>query len=634
MVAAREASGLDVRLARSCDQIRPHLNDDPAAWAKVIKSIMPSAKLGERIRIEMALKAEHAKSQHPEDENLSDGEVVMEYNEPPSPAAAAPSPAVAPPLKKKLLTMRRMLARVPALECEETLTWWEVLHFPQVMVRETPSVSAQALGTALFGEILAIASIEMVGNARWARLASAERDNLAINFQRKEPRPAEAWMLIDGAQVGLGQLLKQADEAHHPPRKTWALAHRLYSAAWDARDERICRVALPAGNGRVRYARLLKEAAAAESRDAKERVGKLNLDAKGFAKYLTPGAASGDGPQDSLMRMLVGAEMPQHLSCWLANEAPDELITRAPGQLRGSSSSRGGGLALAPRWACLLGTNDGHHPFCTSKQQPPISAAGGAMPRPRLCIALLLRGAPVGCVTGFIAYHLAVGFERIHLYFDDVGETNAIEAARRYESSGVVVTLCTESYWMRQRRTNSFFQDGRGRGMGYEDCGYNGGGPELRCGLNTENFEKGDVQSRQCVVVQEAIGLAASDGFDWLLHVDIDELWYSPIPSARRDAPAVFAAAPESVLQLIFPNHEAVPQMEDSDVTHAPPSDKPIRTPSLHGRAPLQSAAVALFCFALRLLRLEAMSDSSIVVSRLCTTLPVLVHIAHALQGA
>ena len=84
-------------------------------------------------------------------------------------------------------------------------------------------------------------------------------------------------------------------------------------------------------------------------------------------------------------------------------------------------------------------------------------------------------------------------------------------------------------------------------------------------GLSVENFEKGDVQSRQCVVVQEAIALAAADGFDWLLHVDIDELWYSPVPSAQRDAPSVFAAAPDSVTEIIFPNHEAVPQLEDSD---------------------------------------------------------------------
>ena len=43
-----------------------------------------------------------------------------------------------------------------------------------------------------------------------------------------------------------------------------------------------------------------------------------------------------------------------------------------------------------------------------------------------------------------------------------------------------------------------------------------------------------------------------------LLHQDIDEVWYSPLPHAQGDAPSVFADVPADVGVLHFNNHEAV----------------------------------------------------------------------------
>ena len=49
------------------------------------------------------------------------------------------------------------------------------------------------------------------------------------------------------------------------------------------------------------------------------------------------------------------------------------------------------------------------------------------------------------------------------------------------------------------------------------------------------------------------------------MHVDIDELWYSPWASAQRNAPAVFAALPDSVHEVVFSNHEVVPSLGERE---------------------------------------------------------------------
>ena len=129
------------------------------------------------------------------------------------------------------------------------------------------------------------------------------------------------------------------------------------------------------------------------------------------------------------------------------------------------------------------------------------------------------------------------------MYFDDPNESDAIQAAKRYEPK-VEVFLCTTEFWSLQRATNPFFRKGFVGGAFGVMGGQTGGG------LTPENFEKGDVQSRQCVAVQHATALAADQGFDWLLHVDIDELWYSPCEGAQYDAPAAFMCCPREVEEL------------------------------------------------------------------------------------
>lgn len=78
---------------------------------------------------------------------------------------------------------------------------------------------------------------------------------------------------------------------------------------------------------------------------------------------------------------------------------------------------------------------------------------------PRLAIALLLRGAPPASVANFLRYHLAIGFERVYLCFDDPSELAAISAARPYASRGAVLLLMSEAFWEAERAsgTNDFF---------------------------------------------------------------------------------------------------------------------------------------------------------------------------------
>ena len=520
--------------------LHPLLPADQTQWGAFIKNQLPAAKLGERKRIELALKTGEWRVRQSKGRDWRDATSLAL---PSTPAAhnfiasdsgtigpPASAPATADAAEHPLLMSTLQIIKLP----DDVKEWWQVVHAPVVMVRASPSTSGVPLGAAAYGEIVAVEAVEVHGGQKWLRLSTAERDNLAINYTKStEHRPNEAFMLVNGAVLGFGELMRPAATAHNPPREVWELAHRVYAAAWDARGERCYRVGLPK---RVRYARLSKAAAAAENSDQQNRL--IELNGKKYGEFLLSGLEAESRPKESdaqaLMRIMAASTLRQYLSCWLPVES-----ARADG--------------AKTRWGSLLGSDEGgKHPFLALTLTPrPDSNHVPSRPRPRLCIALLLRGAPPGCVSGFLAYHLAVGFERVYLYFDDVDDP-AITAARRYEPQAVI-TLCNETYWKRQRRTNSFFTENLSQ-MALSNSG-----------LSVENFEKGDVQSRQCVVVQEAISLAASAGFDWILHIDIDELWYSPIPSAQRDAPAVFAAAPDCVQQLVFSNHEAVPQYNDSD---------------------------------------------------------------------
>ena len=532
-------------------------------WPATIKMLLPAATLGYRTRLIRVLKELQTEADDDLvlEENHGEGaycDLVLEGNHE-APAATPPPPPIKCVMSVPL---------PPASWSHEQLVWYEVVHSPQVMVRSEPSVSGKIYGILLCGDIIAIETVHTNSAGQpWARLAEPERHGLQINLQIKEYAPDEAFVLLDGTSIGLGTLLRPANPLYHPPRYLWDLKHRLCAPlptslgdTWPipltARGDtwqlprRTCRQGrAPMPHGPPRACALLEDPSCCcggrDWRDAPD-------ECTHAPPYWTPcwtarrlhsrGVCAPRQLLSSLQRRAEGllfdrpcVPLQQYLSCWLPSE--DCLGRSGEGRL----GTGGGGASRL-----LLGTSDGSDPFPSAVHPPTPPRAP-----PRVAIALLLRGAPASCVSGWCAYHLAVGFTGLYLYFDDPHEAAAIDAARRFEPRAKVV-LCTPAFWQVQRGTNAFFRDGRGGNLG----GNFGG-------LSAASFEKGDVQSRQCVAVQEAVARATADGYDWLLHVDIDELWFSPSKGAQRDAPSAFALAPADVHELVFMNHEAVPRYDE-----------------------------------------------------------------------
>jgi hypothetical protein len=73
------------------------------------------------------------------------------------------------------------------------------------------------------------------------------------------------------------------------------------------------------------------------------------------------------------------------------------------------------------------------------------------------------------------------------------------------------------------------------------------------------------VQARQSLNTELAMHLAEQQGLTWLLHIDIDELFYTPEPSVARHFDWLDS---QGILQLTYMNHEGVPEVQqcaDSD---------------------------------------------------------------------
>lgn len=130
----------------------------------------------------------------------------------------------------------------------------------------------------------------------------------------------------------------------------------------------------------------------------------------------------------------------------------------------------------------------------------------------------------------FIAYHQAVGFSRLYLVFDDPADPDRARAAGR---PGVEAIACDDA-WRARWRGSPLFAD-------------------LGASVDQE------VMARQLLNASLVADMARRDGFDWLLHIDIDELFHPPGGEAR----ALFDALRDQPVDVVaFPNLEAVPEAE------------------------------------------------------------------------
>lgn len=133
----------------------------------------------------------------------------------------------------------------------------------------------------------------------------------------------------------------------------------------------------------------------------------------------------------------------------------------------------------------------------------------------------------------FIAYHRAVGFGRLYLVFDDPADPDRL----RVEGQPGVEAIAGDAAWRARWRDSPLYA-------------------ELGASVDQE------VMARQLLNASLVADMARRDGFDWLLHIDIDELFHPP----GGDARALFHALRDQPVDVVgFPNMEAVPENEILD---------------------------------------------------------------------
>mmetsp|Transcript_154854 Transcript_154854/g.288738 ORF Transcript_154854/g.288738 Transcript_154854/m.288738 type:complete len:908 (+) Transcript_154854:33-2756(+) len=230
---------------------------------------------------------------------------------------------------------------------------------------------------------------------------------------------------------------------------------------------------------------------------------------------------------------------------------PDSMKFKPPRELRNSSGvmlSRWLPSSEALAWTPSSALDQGSTNIPTNDSEE----------RPLLGIGTMLKGAPPNDVLHWILYHMKLKFERLYLYFDD-DTAPAIPIARRFEkdkmsgsdASYVVVRVMNEEWWREAQRRSRYYV------FRHKDWA-------ARVYEWLEEIQ--DVTCKQQVALDIAAQEAESDGVDWLLHIDIDELFYIPQETYREDAPGWFARVPEHIKLLKFSNHECAPEtLEVSD---------------------------------------------------------------------
>ncbi len=149
--------------------------------------------------------------------------------------------------------------------------------------------------------------------------------------------------------------------------------------------------------------------------------------------------------------------------------------------------------------------------------------------RPAIVTTLLNPGS---VLEFFIEYHLSIGFEHIFLFFDNPNDP-AISRARLYPSVSVIPNDALLHVAWRSTYPYVFA------------------------------FDKLDQHiRRQICNVDLAIQIAIEMGFNWLLHIDIDELFYSPKQSAQQHFDNLDS---QNINNIVYLNYEAIPEKFDID---------------------------------------------------------------------
>lgn len=150
--------------------------------------------------------------------------------------------------------------------------------------------------------------------------------------------------------------------------------------------------------------------------------------------------------------------------------------------------------------------------------------------RARASIVTTLKNAG-NVLDSFLAYHLAIGFAHVFLFFDDAADPDLPRAAAYPGVTAIAHDAALRERWRRLPQ-------------------YDEQAP----------FMEREVMARQVLNVALAMELARERGLDWLLNIDSDELFFSPGESASDHFAALSKQPVETVVYL---NYEAMPERED-----------------------------------------------------------------------
>ena len=150
---------------------------------------------------------------------------------------------------------------------------------------------------------------------------------------------------------------------------------------------------------------------------------------------------------------------------------------------------------------------------------------------PTVCLVTTLRD-PGSSLTSFLRYHLSIGISHIFLFWEGGPDTQR----RELDTISKVTVTDYDTVLLQAYSKESLF-------------------------YAMENYVEREIMARQMLNVALAIRWARNAGFDWLLHLDSDELlWLSD----GRSVGKYFGVLGRlGIGQCVFLNHEAVPETEE-----------------------------------------------------------------------
>lgn len=151
----------------------------------------------------------------------------------------------------------------------------------------------------------------------------------------------------------------------------------------------------------------------------------------------------------------------------------------------------------------------------------------------QLAIVSMLRNADA-VLDSFITYHLAIGFTRLFLFFDNPRDPS-IRQALKYP--GVTVIRNDEKLQQLWRKTRLYTTR-----------------PEYRQFLDCQ------LRPRQLLNVEIGIQLALREKIDWLLHIDLDELFYLPHGTVQQHFQAL---TERGVRHVVYHNYESITETSE-----------------------------------------------------------------------